>query len=280
MKRKAMRPAAQRPTQAPRQAAGDGLQSLQTAFRILDALSNAHQPVALTDLAAMLGELKPRVYRHLATMKRLSVVFQDARNGRYSLGGKLFSLGEAALEQFDLRLVAAPYLTRLRDRTQQTALLSVPGNGEPIVLSCVEYRDRLSISSRPGNRPPPHCSSQGRIALAFADDGALTRLLGHKLTAYTEHSITDRRLIEARLILIRERFFEDAADEIRLGINALSAPVFRENNELVGIIGIIGTSVEIGTPPSRLLIATLHRVAGSLSAELGCRIYYDRGLIK
>lgn len=275
-----MRPAAQRPTQAPRQAAGDGLQSLQTAFRILDALSNAHQPVALTDLAAMLGELKPRVYRHLATMKRLSVVFQDARNGRYSLGGKLFSLGEAALEQFDLRLVAAPYLTRLRDRTQQTALLSVPGNGEPIVLSCVEYRDRLSISSRPGNRPPPHCSSQGRIALAFADDGALTRLLGHKLTAYTEHSITDRRLIEARLILIRERFFEDAADEIRLGINALSAPVFRENNELVGIIGIIGTSVEIGTPPSRLLIATLHRVAGSLSAELGCRIYYDRGLIK
>ncbi len=275
-----MRPAAQRPTQAPRQAAGDGLQSLQTAFRILDALSNAHQPVALTDLAAMLGELKPRVYRHLATMKRLSVVFQDARNGRYSLGGKLFSLGEAALEQFDLRLVAAPYLTRLRDRTQQTALLSVPGNGEPIVLSYVEYRDRLSISSRPGNRPPPHCSSQGRIALAFADDGALTRLLGHKLTAYTEHSITDRRLIEGRLILIRERFFEDAADEIRLGINALSAPVFRENNELVGIIGIIGTSVEIGTPPSRLLIATLHRVAGSLSAELGCRIYYDRGLIK
>lgn len=280
MKQKAPPPTSKIPARAPRQGPGEGLQSLQAAFRILDELSNAHHPVGLTDLAGMLGELKPRVYRHLSTMKRLGVVFQDARNGQYSLGGKLFSLGEAALEQFDLRFVAAPYLTRLRDQTQQTALLSVPGNGEPIVLSCVEYRDRLSISSRAGNRPPPHCSSQGRIALAFADDVARKRVLKRKLTAFTKHSITEPKVIEARLGVIRERFFEDAVDEVRLGINALSAPVFRDNDELIGIIGIVGTSAEIGTPPPRPLIATLHRVAGSLSAELNCRAYYERGFIK
>ena len=279
MKRKATRPAARKPLR-PRQAGGDSLQSLQAAFRILDELSNAHQPMGLTDLAAMLGELKPRVYRHLSTMKRLGVIFQDGRNGRYSLGGKLFSLGEAALEQFDLRFVAAPYLTKLRDQTRQTALLSVPGNGEPIVLSCVEYRDRLSISSRPGNRPPPHCSSQGRIALAFADEAARNRILTRQLTAFTKYSITDRARIEARLGNIQERFFEEAVDEVRLGIAALSAPVFRDAGELIGIIGMIGTSVEIGTPPSQSFVAALHGVAGALSAELNCRIYYDRGLIR
>jgi IclR family transcriptional regulator, KDG regulon repressor len=280
MKQKATRRAAKSPIGAARQNGGDGLQSLQTAFRILDELSNAHGPVGLTDLAATLGELKPRVYRHLSTMKRLRVVFQDARSARYSLGGKLFSLGEAALEQFDLRFIAAPFLTRLRDQTQQTALLSVPGSGEPIVLACVEYRDRLSITSRPGNRPPPHCSSQGRIALAFADEAARKRVLGRKLIAFTSHSITNREQIEARLRAIRERFFEDANNEVRIGINALSAPVFRDHNELVGIIGIVGTSAEIGTPPSGSLIATLQRIAGSLSAELNCRIYYERGLVK
>jgi IclR family KDG regulon transcriptional repressor len=279
MKKTTTRLAAAGALPATRQDAGDGLQSLQTAFRILDGLSSAHGPVGLTDLAAMLGELKPRVYRHLSTMKRLGVVFQDARNGRYSLGGKLFSLGEAALEQFDLRFVAAPYLTRLRDQTRQTALLSAPGNGEPIIISCVEYRDRLSISSRPGNRAPSHCSSQGRIALAFADAPTRKRVLERKLAAYTKHSIIDRQIIEARLRLIRERFFEEADDEIRLGINALSAPVFRDNDEFIGIIGIVGTSVEIGTPPAAPLIATLHRIAGSLSAELNCRIYYERGLV-
>jgi len=280
MTKAAARRAAASAVPSARQDIGDGLQSLQTAFRILDELSNAHGPVGLTDLADMLGELKPRIYRHLSTMKRLGVVFQDTRNGRYSLGGKLFSLGEAALEQFDLRFVAAPYLTRLRDQTRQTALLSVPANGEPIVISCVEYLDRLSISSRPGNRPPPHCSSQGRIALAFVEEAARARVLGRKLAAFTSHSITDRQLIEARLRVIREQFYEEAIDEIRLGINALSAPVFRDDGELVGIIGIVGTSAEIGTPPARPLIATLHRIAGSLSAELNCRIYYERGLIK
>ena len=265
---------------AARTDAGDGLQSVQAAFRILEQLSNADGPVGLTQLAAALGELKPRVYRHLSTMKSLGIVMQDSHSGRYGLGGRLFSLGEAALEQFDLRSVAAPYLTRLRDQTRQTALLSVPANGEPIVLACVEYRDRLSITSRPGNRPPPHCSSQGRIALAFADETARQRILARKLTAFTSHSLTSKESIEGRLRLIRERFFEEANDEVRIGINALSAPVFRDDEELAGIIGIIGTSAEIGTPPARPLIATLHRLAAALSAELNCRIYYQREVVK
>jgi IclR family acetate operon transcriptional repressor len=213
-------------------------------------------------------------------MRSLGIVIQDARSGRYGLGGKLFALGEAALEQFDLGSVAAPYLTRLRDQTRQTALLSVPANGEPIMLSCVEYRDRLSITSRPGNRPPPHCSSQGRIALAFADNAARKRVLGRKLTAFTSYSMTNRETIEERLRLIRERFYEDANHEVRLGINALSAPVFRDDDQLAGIIGIIGTSAEIGAPPAKSLITTLHRLAGALSAELNCRIYYEQNLVK
>jgi IclR family transcriptional regulator, KDG regulon repressor len=280
MARKRTATATRAPALEARPGGGDGLQSLQAAFRILDELSNFEGPVGLSDLASKLGELKPRVYRHLSTMKSLGIVIQDARSGRYGLGGKLFSLGEAALEQFDLRSVAAPYLTRLRDQTRQTALLSVPANGEPIVLSCVEYRDRLSISSRPGNRPPPHCSSQGRIALAFADDAARKRILARKLTAFTQYSMTSREAIEERLRLIRDRFFEEANDEVRIGINALSAPVFRDDDQLAGIIGLIGTSAEIGAPPARTLVATLHRVAGALSAELKCRIYYDRDLVK
>lgn len=258
----------------------DGLQSVQTAFRILDELSNAHGPVALSDLSAALGELKPRIYRHLSTMRQLGIVSQEARNGGYSLGGRLFILGDAALEQFDLRSVAQPYLTQLRDQTQQTALLSVPGSGEPVVLSCVEYRDRLSISSRPGNRAPPHCSSQGRVALAFVDQATRERLLGRKLTPFTRHSLTERALVEARLKEIRTQFFEYAADEVRLGINAVSAPVFRDADEFIGIIGVVGTSAEIGAPPERALIGTLHRIAATLSAELNSRIYYERGLVK
>jgi DNA-binding IclR family transcriptional regulator len=259
---------------------GDGLQSLTTGFRILDVLTQSPGPMGLTDIAVAVGELKPRVHRHLSTMKSLGVVFQDARNGRYGLGGKLFALGEAALDQYDLRFVADPLLMRLRDETQQTALLSIPHNGEAVVLSCIEYDDRLSISSRPGNRPPGHCSAQGRVALAFAEEAVRKRVLEHKLTPFTAHSLCDRRAVEARLPLIRERFYEDAVDEVRLGINTIAAPVFRDDGDFAAIISILGTSAEIGSPPRRQLVAAVHKAAGQLSAELDCRIYYERGLVK
>jgi DNA-binding IclR family transcriptional regulator len=259
---------------------GDALQSLTTGFRILDALTQSPGPMGLTEIATAVGELKPRVHRHLATLKSLGVVFQDSRNGRYGLGGKLFALGEAALDQYDLRFVADPYLTRLRDETQQTSLLSVSHNGEPAVISCIEYRDKLCISSRPGNRPPAHCSAQGRVALAFADESVRNRVLAHKLTPFTPHSLCDKREVEARLPAIRERFFEEAVDEIRLGINTLAAPVFRGDGELAAVISILGTTAEIGTPPRKALIAALHRAAGLLSAELDSRVYYERGLIR
>ena len=280
MKRNTARPAARRALQRAQPPAVNGLQSLQAAFRILDALSNAHQSLGLTDLAAALGELKPRLYRHLSTMKRIGAVYQDARNGRYSLGGKLFSLGEAALEQFDLRFVAAPYLTQLRDQTRQTALLSVPNNGEPIVLSCVEYRDRLSISSRPGNRPPPHCSSQGRVALAFADEAARKRILARKLTAFTKHSIVDRGLIEdaprrhTRAILRRGERGNPPGNHCRV-----RACIPRKRR--TGGHHRHHRYVRRGRRAAvAALVATLHRVAGSLSAELNCRIYHERGLMK
>jgi IclR family transcriptional regulator, KDG regulon repressor len=99
-------------------------------------------------------------------------------------------------------------------------------------------------------------------------------------TGRLAHANSDRQLIEERLRVIRERFFEDADDEVRLGINALSAPLFRDNDELIGIIGIVGTTAQIGTPPPQSLIQTLHHVAATLSAELNCRIYYERGFVK
>jgi DNA-binding IclR family transcriptional regulator len=118
------------------------------------------------------------------------------------------------------------------------------------------------------------------VALAFIDRATRERLLARKLTAFTRHSLTERTQVEARLAKIREQFFEYAADEVRLGINAVSAPLFRDADEFIGIMGVVGTSAEIGAPPERALIAALHRIAAALSAELNCRIYYERGMVK
>lgn len=120
-----------------------------------------------------------------------------------------------------------------------------------------------------GSRPLPQCRAPG-TSRARARDSARGPC----------GEDARRAAIEARLELIRERFFEEAVDEVRHGIGILSAPVFHGPAECAGIIGIVGTSVEIPSPPPQTLIRTLHQVAGLLSAELNCRIYFDRGLAR
>src|SRR6478672_4669322 len=92
-------------------AQGSGLiQSVIMTTQIIEALAAAGQPMRLTALAHHLGEPKARMYRHLSTLKHLGYVDQDAQTECYKLGLKLAHMGQAAMEQFDLRRLAEPYM--------------------------------------------------------------------------------------------------------------------------------------------------------------------------
>src|SRR4051795_4540683 len=97
-------------------AQGSGLiQSVVMSGQIIEALAAAGQPRRLTALANHLGEPKARMHRHLSTLKYLGFVDQDPQTECYKLGLKLAHIGQAAMEQFDLRRLVEPYMMRLRD---------------------------------------------------------------------------------------------------------------------------------------------------------------------
>lgn len=254
------------------------LESVTVVAQILHELAVAQQPLGVTQLARALDHTKARVYRYLASLKRLGLVEQDAATERYRLGWKLFQLGEAAGQQFDLRRVADPYLKRLRDQTGLTALLSVPVNGEAVVIANAEADRNVSITVKPGNRPLPHASAQGRIVLAFCDEVVRERFLSRKLAAPTPESLTDPEAVRRRLTRIRERLYEDAPNEALVGINALSAPVLRDGNELVGMIGVVGSIQDIPSPPSSRQIDLVRGAGAALSEALHGTLYRERGI--
>jgi IclR family KDG regulon transcriptional repressor len=254
------------------------LDSVTVVAQILHELAVAQQPMGVTQLARQLDHSKARIYRYLASLKQLGLVEQDAATERYRLGWKLFQLGEAAAQQFDLRRLADPYLKRLRDLTGVTALLAVPVNGEAMVIATAEADRNVSITVKPGNRPSPHSSAQGRIVLAFLAEPALTRVLKRKATAYTPHSLTEPGAIRERLARIRERLYEDAPNEILIGINALSAPILRDADELVGLIGIVGSIQDIPSPARPEQIEWVRGCGAALSEALHARLYAERGI--
>jgi DNA-binding IclR family transcriptional regulator len=246
------------------------VQSVGVSFRLLDEMAAARRPLRLTEIANAMGEPKAKVHRHLTSLRQLGIVEQDSTTELYRLGWKLFQLGEAAAEQFDLKELAAPFLTAIRDETRQTALLAAAvGGGEAQVISVADnIFSQVFISIKPGNRPQPHCSAQGRVILAFSATEVRAKVLSRKLEKITPVSMVDPEQLEERLILVRERGWDTADGELIPGINALSVPILRGGGTLAGVFSIVGLSREVPDPPDPRQLAILQKYAGQLSESL------------
>jgi DNA-binding IclR family transcriptional regulator len=246
------------------------VQSVGVSFRLLDELAAARRPLRLTEIANAMGETKAKVHRHLTSLRQLGIVEQDGTTELYRLGWKLFQLGEAAAEQFDLKELAAPFLTAIRDETRQTALLAAAvGGGEAQVISVADnIFSQVYISIKPGNRPVAHCSAQGRVILAFSAPEVRAKALNRKLAQITPASMVDPKQLEERLALVRQRCWETADGELIPGINGLSVPILRGGGTLAGVFSIVGMSREVPDPPDPKQLAILQKYAGQLSESL------------
>jgi IclR family acetate operon transcriptional repressor len=260
-------------------APGGGLiQSVVMTGQIIEALAAAGQPMRLTALANHLGEPKARMHRHLSTLRHLGFVEQDAQTECYKLGLKLAQVGQAAMEQFDMRRLVEPFALRLRDLTGLTTVLSIPASGDAIVSAAWEFPNPVMISVKLGYRLPAHASAQGRITLAFSPLDLQQRVLARKLAACTPRTLTDTAKLRERLALIRKQLYEVSVDETLLGISAVGAPILNFENELVGIIAVVGTTQHVHDPVEPQQLLNLRACAKAISLKLNSTGYEGQGI--
>lgn len=244
---------------------GDGtIKSVAVAAQILEALANSGGPVRLADLSRRLDMPRARIHRHLKTLRELGFVSQERNGERYWLGTRLFHLGQAAREQFEITRIAERPMHDLRDAFGQTIVLSTPINGEALIVAVTDSENVVQISVRPGVRLSAPQSAQGRIALAFAPDAIQERILDPLQPS-------ERADTEARLDAIRRQLYEFSSGEMLGGINILAAPLLGDGDELAGIVAVVGAAQDIAETPDA--IATLQREAAGISALLGSDAY-------
>jgi IclR family transcriptional regulator, KDG regulon repressor len=254
------------------------IQSVVITGQIIEALAAAGQPMRLTALANQLGEPKAKMHRHLSTLKHLGFVDQDAKTETYRLGLKLVYIGQSAIDQFDLRRLAEPYMSRLRDLTRQTVVLSTPASGDAIINAVVESPNLVTISVRLGYRLPAHASAQGRLNLAFAPPAVQQRILARKLQAFTPRTMVDPVKLRERLTQIRQQLFDVSMDETLLGISAVAAPILNFDNELVGAIAIVGTTQDVHEPVDPEQFKLLRACTKAISLRLNSTAYEGLGI--
>ena len=118
------------------------------------------------------------------------LIQQNAENGKYRLGIKLFRLGHQAVSHLNLREICRPFLTRIMDETKETVHLAVLDEDQVLYLDKVEGPHALRMPSRVGRRIPTYCTSLGKAMLSCLDDQEVKNIFRDQvLRPYTANTV-------------------------------------------------------------------------------------------
>lgn len=237
-------------------------------MRLLDLLARATQSLTLAEISQMTGWPKSTVHGLLATMREYSVVSQD-REGRYSLGIRLFEYGCMLSSTWTIIDRARPYIQHISYETGQTVFLSILDRGEVITLDHADSRIGLQVTAEVGCRLPVHCTSQGKLFLALMPEEERKEILARtELSEYTSLTLTSEKELEKELTLIRKQGYAVENGEYKTGLRSVSAPIFDMDGEVRYAIGIIGMFRQIESEQFSKAIAVVRETAEKISKEM------------
>jgi DNA-binding IclR family transcriptional regulator len=248
--------------------ARQGIQSVEIAMTVLDALESANGPASLTQLAAASGMQPSKIHRYLVSLVRCGLVTQSPRSSLYDFGPALRRLGAESLRRMDEVGLVSEHLPELRDLTGYSVNLAVWGDHGPVVVRWDYGTYALPVTVRIGATMQLLSSSLGRVYLAYLP-GSLTDPVLREQQADTGSGPVSPDDLERMKAEVREAGVVVTSGQVVPGVVSVAAPVFTTAEALP-------LAVSIALPARQATAAELDRVTAALldatramSRELG-----------
>jgi|TARA_R110002012_G_scaffold11890_18_gene53262 DNA-binding IclR family transcriptional regulator len=252
-----------------------GIQSLDTALRLLSVMADQAGPTSLTDLARASDMPPSKVHRYLASFLNAGLVAQGGRSGKYDLGPGAMRLGLAAIARHDFVNRPSEALADLRDETGLTVLLSVWGGGGATVVRWERAAAPVVTSMGLGTTLPLLNSSSGRAFLAWAPRPPIQTLLEAELRrmkrtpALASDFVPTVAGVDALCAKIRAQGHATVDGDFIPGLVALAAPILDWQGEAQAVITLIGTEAEAIESGSHAVQSLVHFCQSYSFAPIG-----------
>ena len=250
---------------------GSGVQAVVLALDMLEHIAREQRAIGITELARRFGTTKSRIFRHVQTLVSAGYLIQETETERYRISARLMSLGQAVSDGHQMTAAARPAMRELRDRFGHSVALSVVENDVVRILATLPGSSNVEIGVKPGSSLSLHASAQGKVALAFGEEGLMRRLMQKPLDALTDRTITDPVTLAAGVHAIRERGWAAAPNEALIGLNAVAAPVFDALGAYCGAVAVVDSIQFIPEEAPSALVEGVKAAARRVSADLGYR---------
>jgi IclR family KDG regulon transcriptional repressor len=242
------------------------------AARLLELLRTSDGGASLGELSVRSGLAKASVFRMLRTLEETGLVERLPDDDGYRLGVRCLELGQAYLEQTDLRREAMPLLANLRARFNETVHLGVLDDELRVVyLEKLESTHAVGIMmSRVGRTAPSFCTGLGKAMLAAIPNDPVAVLAQRgALRRYTPGTIAEPDALRTELDRIRNRGYSLDLEEHEPGVRCVGTAILGPRGEMTAGLSISGPAQRL---PERLLRGSLADAARAAAIEIGRRL--------
>lgn len=240
------------------------------ALRLLDVLAERGDSVGVTQLSEQLGVPASTLHRLLGVLVRHGLVVQETASRRYGLGPGVLRLAQSYLQGNLLVSAAQPFLASLRSRLQETVFLTALVGDDAICVASAESPRPLQFYMRIGQRMPYHAAASARAILAYRSPEEITRALGQEaLERFTRATHTTAGEVRAELARVRAQGYAVCAEEMEVGITAVSAPVRDRSGTAIASVTVVAPSERLAGAQQSLAAAAVRATADAISEALG-----------
>lgn len=247
-----------------------GIQSLERAAALLDAVAGRPEGISLAELSVQVGLHTSTAFHLVKTLVALGFIFQNPETKRYRIGSRMFIFAAGALEENTLLAFSTPILERLSAATKEAAHLAIRSSHDIVVVARTAATGLLTLSDKTGALRPPHATAIGKTLMAAMPDKELARMLDHiAMPSFTAATITDRNRMLAEIADIRREGMAHDRGELDDDVRCIAVPVYDFAGRTIAAMGISGPIWRMGPEALAEKSKILQEAADELSSLLG-----------
>lgn len=190
-------------------------------------------------MALALGWTKTSAFRYIATLVQLGYLELEEETRLYRPTAKVLRLGFAFLNRLSFVERAKPHLERLSRRFDQSVNMAILDDTEIVYVARIEKKRFLSINLNVGGRFPVHCTSMGKVLVAFLDESEREATLAKIVyTQYTPKTVANAEAFRKLLVPVRELGYAINDQEMDLGLRSCSVPIIGPGGKILSAINL------------------------------------------
>lgn len=241
---------------------------LDRAFEILEFLRTKRQPMRPNEIAVEIGAPRSSVYELINLLLRHGMLDYQGGDGRVFLGRKLYFLGTAYADQFDLMRESEDMLARLAEETRETAQMCLLEGNKYTVAMMREGVRAFRISSNIGELVPIPWTASGRLLVSHLSDAEIREFIpSDDFLLPSGRRLDPERFIAEVRQATTDGFFTFNS-EVENFTHCFAVPVHQADGQCVATLCLV-TPKEDGLRNRQSYLDSLLAAAHELSEQLG-----------